>query len=49
MTISASTIDRALKADRQKLSLKGQSGAKPGSLLKSQIPVSNPKSEIMPF
>ena len=39
MTISASTIDRALKADRQKLALKGRSGTKPGSLLKSQIPV----------
>ena len=39
MTISASTIDRALKADRQRLALKGRSGTKPGSLLKSQIPV----------
>lgn len=39
MTISASTIDRALKADRQKFALKGRSGTKPGSLLKSQIPI----------
>lgn len=37
--MSAATIDRRLAGDRAKLRLKGRSGTKPGSLLKSQIPV----------
>jgi len=37
--MSAATIDRRLAADRKKLQLKGRSGTKPGSLLKSQIPI----------
>jgi len=37
--MSAATIDRRLAPDRAKLALKGRSGTKPGSLLKSQIPI----------
>ena len=37
--MSAATIDRRLAADRQALQLKGRSLTKPGSLLKSQIPM----------
>ena len=37
--MSAATIDRRLADDRKKLQVKGRSGTKPGSLLKSQIPV----------
>lgn len=37
--MSAATIDRRLAADRKRLQMKGRSGTKPGSLLKSQIPV----------
>jgi hypothetical protein len=37
--MSAATIDRRLAADRRKMQLKGRSGTKPGSLLKSQIPI----------
>ncbi|CCG01398.1 integrase catalytic domain-containing protein [Blastococcus saxobsidens] len=37
--MSAATIDRRLAGDRKKLQLKGRSGTKPGSLLKSQIPI----------
>jgi hypothetical protein len=39
MTMSAATIDRRLAADRAKLMPRGRSHTKPGSLLKSQIPV----------
>ncbi|MDR2730715.1 MAG: hypothetical protein LBB81_07455 [Treponema sp.] len=39
LSISPSTIDRLLKADKKKLALKGKSGTKPGKLLKKQIPV----------
>ncbi len=39
LSISASTIDRALAADRKTLQIKGRSGTKPGSLLKNQIRV----------
>jgi hypothetical protein len=38
-SVSPSTIDRLLKADKKKLALKGKSGTKPGKLLKKQIPV----------
>jgi hypothetical protein len=38
-SMSAATIDRRLAADRKKMQLKGRSGTKPGSLLKSQIPI----------
>lgn len=37
--LSAATIDRRLASERKKLQVKGRSGTKPGSLLKSQIPV----------
>lgn len=37
--MSAATIDRRLAGARQRLRLKGRSHTKPGSLLKSQIPV----------
>ena len=39
LRISASTIDRLLKEERKKLTLKGRSLTKPGTLLKSQIPI----------
>lgn len=39
LQISPATCDRLLKADRKKLEIKGRSGTKPGTLLKSQIPV----------
>jgi hypothetical protein len=38
-SVSPSTIDRLLKADKKKLALKGKSGTKPGKLLKKQIPI----------
>jgi hypothetical protein len=37
--ISAATIDRLLAPERARHQLKGRSGTKPGSLLKSQIPI----------
>jgi len=37
--MSAATIDRRLAAERAKLMPRGRSHTKPGSLLKSQIPV----------
>jgi hypothetical protein len=37
--ISAATIDRALKNERKKITLKGRSYTKPGTLLKHQIPI----------
>ncbi|MBU8867745.1 integrase catalytic domain-containing protein [Paenarthrobacter aromaticivorans] len=39
MRMSASTIDRKLAPERAKLVLRGRSHTKPGSLLKSQIPI----------
>jgi hypothetical protein len=39
VSMSAATIDRRLAGERAKLQLRGRSGTKPGSLLKSQIPV----------
>jgi hypothetical protein len=38
-TISAATIDRKMAGERKKLQIKGRSGTRPGSLLKSQIPI----------
>ena len=38
-TISASTIDRLLAPTRKNMQIKGRSTTKPGSLLKSQIPI----------
>jgi hypothetical protein len=39
-TISASTIDRLLKKEKDKMSLgKGRSGTRPGTLLKKSIPI----------
>lgn len=37
--MSAATIDRRLAPERARMRLRGRSGTKPGSLLKSQIPV----------
>jgi hypothetical protein len=39
MSISAATIDRRLAPERKRMQLKGRSHTKPGSLLKSQIPI----------
>lgn len=39
MRMSAATIDRRLSTERAKLTLRGRSHTKPGSLLKSQIPI----------
>lgn len=39
MKISSSTIDRLLAPERKKQAIKGRSNTKPGTLLKSQIPV----------
>lgn len=39
LRISASTIDRLLREERKKLTLKGRSLTKPGTLLKNQIPI----------
>ncbi len=39
MGMSAATIDRRLAVDRARLSVRGGSHTKPGSLLKSQIPI----------
>jgi hypothetical protein len=39
LKVSPSTIDRLLRGDKQKLAVKGKSGAKPGKLLKKHIPV----------
>jgi hypothetical protein len=37
--MSAATIDRRLAGERKRLAIKARSGTKPGSLLKSQIPI----------
>ena len=37
--LSAATIDRMLKSDRARITLKGRTTTKPGTLLKSRIPV----------
>jgi hypothetical protein len=39
LKMSASTMDRLLRQERAKHVLKGRSGTKPGTLLKSQIPI----------
>ena len=39
VAMSAATIDRRLKNERARLGLKGRSHTKPGTLLKSQIPI----------
>ena len=39
VAMSPATIDRRLAADRAKMTLRGRSHTKPGSLLKSQIPI----------
>ena len=39
LKVSPSTIDRVLKPEKKKLTLKGKSGTKPGKLLKKQIPI----------
>ncbi|MEK6649048.1 MAG: hypothetical protein AABY37_07045 [Actinomycetota bacterium] len=37
--MSAATIDRRLARERAKMTIRGRSHTKPGSLLKSQIPI----------
>jgi hypothetical protein len=39
LSMSASTIDRALAPERARLRVRGRSGTKPGSILKRQIPI----------
>jgi hypothetical protein len=39
LSVSAATIDRLLRADRESCRLKGRSRTKPGTLLRHQIPV----------
>lgn len=39
VSMSAATIDRRLAPERKRMQLKGRSHTKPGSLLKSQIPI----------
>jgi hypothetical protein len=39
LQVSAATIDRLLAPERRRLALKGRSRTKPGSLLRSQIPI----------
>lgn len=39
MKMSAATIDRKLARERSRMSIRGRSHTKPGSLLKSQIPI----------
>jgi hypothetical protein len=39
LKVSPSTIDRLLRPDKKRLSLKGKSGTKPGKLLKKHIPI----------
>lgn len=39
LSISASTVDRLLKPERERLTLKGRGHTKPGTLLKHQIPI----------
>jgi hypothetical protein len=39
LSISSATIDRLLKSERKKHTIKGRSHTKPGTLLKSQIPI----------
>ncbi len=39
LSISAATLDRLLKPEREKQTLKGRSHTKPGTLLKHQIPI----------
>lgn len=38
-SMSAATMDRRLAPERKKLQIRGRSGTKPGTLLKSQIPI----------
>jgi hypothetical protein len=39
LKVSPSTIDRVLRPEKKKISLKGKSGTKPGKLLKKHIPI----------
>src|SRR5689334_15569836 len=39
LRISAASVDRLLKPERQKQALRGRAGTKPGTLLKKQIPI----------
>lgn len=39
LTISAATIDRLLAPTKQRINVKGVGGTKPGTLLKSQVPI----------
>jgi hypothetical protein len=50
LTISSATFDRLLKPERERLTIKGRRGTKPGTLLKRQIPIriSTPLDEQKP-
>jgi hypothetical protein len=39
LKVSPSTIDRLLKGEKKKLTLKGKNDTKPGKLLKKHIPI----------
>jgi hypothetical protein len=39
LAVSASTLDRRLAPERARMGLKGRSGTRPGSMLKTQIPI----------
>lgn len=39
LRMSASTMDRLLKPERERYKIRGRSGTKPGTLLRSQIPI----------
>ena len=39
LSISAATIDRMMAPERKRIRLKGRRGAKPGTLLKHQVPI----------
>jgi hypothetical protein len=44
--MSAATIDRRLPGERKRLEVRGRSGTKPGSLLKSQIPIDHRNKDV---
>jgi hypothetical protein len=44
--MSAATIDRRLPGERKQLEVRGRSGTKPGSLLKSQMPIDHRNKDV---
>ncbi len=45
--MSAATMDRRLAGDRAKMALRGRSHTKPGSLLKSAIPIRKDPDDLL--